>query len=292
MDRLPFAPRSRRQVLRSCAGVVLGAAAAGAPGLLAARSAAGARKLRLAVVPQLTAVEMHSNWSPVVEALGAAGIACELVIHPSIARFEPEFLRGQADLVFLNPYHMVMAHRAHGYVPLVHDAKPLEGVLVVRQASPVTRIEQLQGQRLSFPAPNALAASLYIRAMLETEFKLKFETHYAMNHRNAVRQVLVEDSAAAGVVKTTLEMEPPEVQQALRVLYATPKLAPHPLAAHPRVTSTQRRRIVEVLQTMAQDPARKPLLKAVQMPDPVAADYPRDYAPLTRLGLDRFVQHE
>ncbi len=114
-------------------------------------SAAVRRTLRLAVVPQLTPIEMSRYWSPVVDALGQRGIPCELVVYPSIAAFEAEFLSGKADLVFLNPYHMVMAHRAHKYEPLLHDARALEGVLLVSADGPVQQIEQLKGQRISFP---------------------------------------------------------------------------------------------------------------------------------------------
>lgn len=282
----PLQP-ARRQLLRGLAALPLAAALIPRR----ARSATPA-PLRLAVVPQLTPVEMHRNWAPVVDALTTAGLPCELVIHASIPKFETEFLQGRADLVFLNPYHMVLARKAHGYIPLLRDRRALEGVLVVRQDAPYRELGQLQGQRLSFPAPNALAASLYIRAMLEREYRLRYEAHFAQNHRNAVRQVLVGDSAAAGVVKTTFEMEPPQVQQDLRILYTTPPLAPHPLAVHPRVPLAQRQRIRDTLLAIATDPARSALLHAIQMPDPLPADYERDYAPLTRIGVERFVVHD
>jgi phosphonate transport system substrate-binding protein len=265
-------------------------------GLAQASSAAQVRPpakgWRLAVVPQLTAMEMSRNWSPLIDALGRIGVPCDLVVHPSIATFEPEFLRGNADIVFLNPYHMVMARRTQGYMPLLHDAHPLEGLLVVKNDGPVQRIEQLNGHRISFPAPNAFAASLYIRSTLERTIQANYETHYAGNHRNAIRQVLTGDSAAAGVVRTTLEKEPPEVQKALRVIYTTPMLSPHPLAIHPRVPEAVRRTLVEAMMSLAKSPDTKALMAAIQMPDPVAAQYAKDYAPLERLKLEKFVVTE
>ena len=283
--RAALRPRpTRRYIMQALAW--LAAAACQPTHLMAAPQR---RVWRLAVVPQLTPVEMYNAWTPVVEALAQADVPCELVVHPSIARFEQEFRDGVADIVFLNPYHMVMARQAHGYVPLLHDAKPLEGVLVVRQDSPYTTLAQLRDQRIAFPAPNALAASLYIRAALDREHRVRHETWYAMNHRNAIRQVLTGDAAAAGVVRTTLALEPESVRQSLRVLYTTPALAPHPIAVHPRVPGAVRQRLREALLAMAADPARKPLLQAIQMPDPVPADYERDYAGLNRLGLNRYV---
>ncbi len=279
---------SRRQYITIAGGALLGAA-------LLDQQAHGASlsgPLRLAVVPQLTPVEMTRFWAPIVDALGRNGTPCELVVYPSIATFEPEFMKGRADLVFLNPYHMVMARRAQGYEPLLRDTRPLEGVLVVKKDSPVKQLEQLKDHRISFPAPNAFAASLYIRSVLERQYHLPFEAHYAQNHRNAVRQVLNGDSAAAGVVRTTLEKEPPEVRQSLRILYTTPELSPHPLAVHPRVPAELRKVITQLMLDAAKDPARKSLMAGIQMPDPVAAHYRADYAPLEKLKLEKFTASE
>ena len=276
----------RRTLLQTATASAL---AAGLPTVGIASPSRTPRLWRLAVVPQLTPVEMTRAWSPIVQAWTQAGLPCELVVHPSIASFEPEFLKGQADVVFLNPYHMVMARRAHRYEPVLRDLRPLQGVLVVRQDSPWHSIAQLASQRISFPAPNAFAASLYVRAVLERQHQLRYDTHYAMNHRNAIRQVLAGDSAAAGIVRSTLEMEPPDVQQNLRVIYTTPALSPHPLAVHPRVPVAMRQILTNTLRALAQDDSRKPLMAAIQMPNPIKASYASDYAPLERLNIEKYL---
>ncbi|MFZ2739716.1 MAG: phosphate/phosphite/phosphonate ABC transporter substrate-binding protein [Burkholderiaceae bacterium] len=258
----------------------------------AASSHQPAKVLRLAVVPQLTPVELSKAWSPIVQALAQIGIACELTVHPSIEEFETEFMQGKADIVYLNPYHMVMAKRAHRYEPLVRDKRPLQGVLLVKNEGPIKTIEQLKGQRISFPAPNAFAASLYVRAILERQYRLTYEPHYAFTHRNAVRQVLAGDSAAAGIVKTTFEGEPPEVRQALRVIYSTPEVPPHPIAVHPRISADVRKKISDLLLDMAKDPVRKPLMQGILMPDPLRARYEQDYEPLEQLKIESFVKKD
>jgi phosphonate transport system substrate-binding protein len=275
---------SRRSALTGMCAVGLTALCVGHSN----RAAAGVVKaLRLAVVPQLTPIEMSRYWTPVVDALGQAGIACELIVYPSIASFEPEFLKGTADLAFLNPYHMVMAHKAHGYEPLLHDTRPLEGVLVVKADSPIQRIEQLRAQRISFPAPNAFAASLYIRSVLDKQYQLPIEANYAQNHRDAIRQVFSGDAQAAGVVKTTLEKESVDVQRDLRIIYTTPPLSPHPLATHPRVPPNVRAALVNVLTGLAASPSTQGIMAGIQMPRPVSANYARDYASLERLTTVR-----
>ena len=283
---------ARRRVLRGLAGAV----AAGIAGALPARAAQDLKPVhktyRLAVVPQFTPLEMTRFWAPVVQALSQAGLPCELVVYPTIASFEPEFLKGQADIAYLNPYHMVMAKRAHRYEALLRDTRPLQGLLLVKRDGPVKSIEQLKDHRIAFPAPNAFAASLYIRSILERQYRLRYEANYSGTHRNAVRQVLSGDAAAAGVVQTTFERERPEVQQAFQAIYTTPALSPHPIAVHPRVPQAVRKLLIETLQATARNLETKPLMAAIQMPNPVNANYAMDYAPLERLKIEKFVVTE
>jgi phosphonate transport system substrate-binding protein len=43
---------------------------------------------------------------------------------------------------------------------------------------------------------------------------------------------------------------------------------------------------------MANEPSMKALLDRVQMPNPVPADYARDYKPLEKLNLEKYVVFE
>lgn len=281
---------TRRRLLQAwstqAAGLACGA------GLVGAVSASPVQPWRLAVVPQLTTLETAKRWSPVVQALGLAGVSCELVLHASIPQFETEFLEGKADLAYMNPYHVVMARRAQRYGVLVRDSRPLEGVLVVKNDSDIQGLPQLKGQRVSFPAPNAFAASIYPRMVMQRQYQLDYQAHFAATHRNAVRQVLAGDSAAAGLIKSTLEMEPPEVQKSLRVIYVTPPLSPHALVAHPRVPVSVQKEIIAVLLRLAQDPDQKALMHGIQLPQPLRADYQRDYATLESMDIEKFILTE
>jgi phosphonate transport system substrate-binding protein len=49
------------------------------------------------------------------------------------------------------------------------------------------------------------------------------------------------------------------------------------------------KKLSEALLRLAADPANALLLAAVQLSSPVVADYARDYQPLERLKLERYV---
>jgi phosphonate transport system substrate-binding protein len=250
----------------------------------------GAVSYSIAVVPQFRAEEIHRDWTPVLERLRAAtGASFSLRIAADIPAFEESVLAGAPDFAYMNPYHQVMARKAQGYIPLVRDSKPLTGILVVRKDDPIKSVRELDGKEVAFPAPNAFGASLWIRALLAEREKIRILPAYVKTHSNAFRYAATGKAAAAGGIGVTLVDEPEELRSTLRVLLETPGVAPHPLSAHPRVPEAVRRLVTETLLGMAQDAAGQAMLKDIQMPAPVRADYARDYQPLEKFGLEKYV---
>jgi phosphonate transport system substrate-binding protein len=244
----------------------------------------------VAVVPQFPAAELHRDWTPLLERIGhQLGISLTLKLAPSIPRFEAQLLEGQPDFAFLNPYHQVMASRAHGYLPLVRNGKPLTGILVVRKDSPIHSVRELAGTDIAFPSPNAFGASLWMRALLAERERIAFNALYVQTHGNVYRQVIRGRAAAGGGINNTLAQETPELRDDLRVLLETPEAASHPFSAHPRVAAALRRGITDALLSLTSDPSGMTLLKNVALPNPVAADHARDYRPLEQYKLDKYV---
>ena len=172
----------------------------------------------------------------------------------------------------------------------MRDSEPLSGLIVVRRDSPIHSARELQGQTLAFPAPNAFGASMLVRAMLTEQDGIQFRTQYARTHSNSYRQVAAGQVSAAGGLRATLDREPESLRAQLRVLAETSSSAPHPLSAHPRVPIALRQAVQRAWLQMAQDGAMQALMKDLPMPHPVTADHERDYAPLARLHLDRYVE--
>jgi phosphonate transport system substrate-binding protein len=78
------------------------------------------------------------------------------------------------------------------------------------------------------------------------------------------------------------------MREKLRVLYKTPGSASHPLSVHPRVPTVLAQRVQQAILDMWQDKEERHLLNKVQLSAPIIADYQRDYAPLEKLGLEKF----
>ncbi len=242
------------------------------------------------VVPQFTASKIYSTWSPVLQRIGQdTGLCFELRVSASIPEFEQKFLKGEPEFVFMNPYHAVMAYQKRKYQPLLADSEePLTGILVVRADSPIKSVDELKGKQLSFPAPNAFAASLLIRAELAKK-KIDITPTFVKTHSNVYRSVIGKDAVAGGGVNNTLSNEVPEVQQQLRVLYQTPAYTPHPIATHPKVPSAVRERFAKAMIKMSLDEEGRKLLDGINLNRPQQVTYSKHYQPLESLQLEKFV---
>lgn len=270
-------------------------------GLLAAvasaYAAAAPRAYVLAVVPQMHAADIEQSWKPVVDRLSKdAGVKIELRLYPSIPQFESAFLAGTPDFVYLNPYHQVMARRAQGYIPLVRDGSALlTGILVVRRDGPIRTLQDLNGKSVSFPAPLAFGASLYMRGLLGELYRLNITPDYVGNHINVIRAVLAGEAVAGGIANNMLKRESSQLPESsqfreqLRIIYETPGVAPHPLSVHPRVPQAVRDKVMKSMLEMASKAEGAKLLEAIMMPQPVKADYGRDYARLEQINLKKYL---
>lgn len=247
------------------------------------------RPIRVSVVPQRPPAETFAVWSPLLQQLGEVSKQCFVLRVPAtIPSFEAELRTGRADCVYMNPYHAVLAQRWRGYIPLIRDgSKPLRGLLVVRTDSPIRSIRALNGQPVAFPSPNAFAATLLPRVLLARQ-GIAIQPVFENTHSNVYRSVALGMLPAGGGVNNTLRRERPELQQELRVLWQTPPFPSHPLACLPSLARARRQALQTGFLALGANQANHGLLDAVQIPEPVRADYRRDYQPLLSLGLERF----
>lgn len=247
----------------------------------------------VSVVPQLTTTKIEETWSPFLKALSEkTGLEFQLRHYATIPQFENGLERGEPDIAFMNPYHAVMAYDWQKYVPMLHDEKLLVGILVVKKTSPIRSVNDLNGEDIAFPAPNAYAASLYMRALLNQEVGINFRPIYVKTHSNVYRSVIFGNAAAGGGVNNTLLHENNEVKSSLRVIYTTKGTAPHPLCIHPRVTKKEGEIIKQAILDLSKEPQYTMLLNNIQIPNPIEADYMKEYAPLKKLNLNKYVVDE
>lgn len=245
------------------------------------------------VVPQFKPAQLHKEWKPLLERLSRdTGFNFKLAIAPSIVKFETELGKSVPDFAFVNPYQAVTGMKESGYLPMLRDKKPLNGILVVRKDSPYKKLQDLNGKIIGFPSPNAFGASLYIRALLTEANSIKFTPKYLNNHNLVFKHVALEHVAAGGTVNAAFNDEAPELRDQLTILFQTPDVASHPIVAHPRVPASVRKTVANALLAMQQDAEGRAMLKEIRMPNLVDANFQNDYQPLEKLNIQKYLVQE
>ncbi len=244
------------------------------------------------VVPQFDIRRIHAIWRPILNELEErTGHHFVLRGSATIPAFEKEFSTGNFDFAYMNPYHVVIASRDQGYVPLVRDVgRKLYGIIVVRKDSPIKSVAELDGKKVVFPAPNALGATLLSRSELLDKYQVSVSPDFVQTHSSVYLNVALGEAVAGGGVQKTLARQAPEISDTLRVLYRTQKVSPHPFTVHSRVPESVRQKVLDAMLDMGKtDKGQKMLAKIpVKQIGPAAMS---DYSPLKDMKLERFYQH-
>lgn len=247
-----------------------------------------AESYSFAVVPQFEQRKLFAIWKPVVAELeNRTGLELKLVATLTVPEFERELSKGAFDFLYANPYHIMRETTRQKYIPLVRDSVPLRGILVARKDSTLRNLNELEGKTLAMPSPNAIGASLLLRADLERVFHVKMNMLYVKTHSSVYLHVANGLAEAGGGVEKTLEEQDQPVRDALRVLYTTREMPSHPISAHPRVAKEAREKIRKALLDMAATPSGQALLAEIPLKHAVPTSM-EDYLPMREWGLESY----
>ena len=243
----------------------------------------------IGIVPQYETHRLHSIWQPILNQLEKdTGLKFKIHGSANIPEFEKNFLSGKFDFAYMNPYHLILSLKSGGYIPLVRDhSKQLQGVLVVRNDSEITNVNQLDNQTLAFPSPNALGASLLMRAELKNKHKLNINPIYVKSHDSVYLNVALKQTAAGGGVQKTLNRQKASISDKLKVLYRTQKVAPHPFTAHKQLDSIIVNKVMQAMLRMGTNEPGRKLLSQIPI-NKIGPASMKDYTPLSTMGLEYF----
>ncbi|MCG6969439.1 MAG: phosphate/phosphite/phosphonate ABC transporter substrate-binding protein [Gammaproteobacteria bacterium] len=244
---------------------------------------------KFGVVPQFDARRIKNIWQPILDAVSKqSGLQFELLGSANIPTFEKQFAAGEFDFAYMNPYHLIKAREAQNYQPLLRDiGRQLYGIIVVRKDSSIQQVTDLQGKTVAFPAPNALGAALIPRTEFGEIYKINVQPKYVRSHDSVYLNVLLGQADAGGGVQKTFNKQPQNVRDALKIIYQTRKVAPHPLAVHPRVPEAVKKKILESFLALGNSAQGRALLKEIPM-NQIGTATMEDYDALINLGLDKY----
>jgi len=248
-----------------------------------------AKEFTFGVVPQYEPQKLNAIWQPLLAQVSKqTGINIKLVTVESIPVFEQAFASGEYDFAYMNPWHSVIAYEQQGYIPLIKDAsRKLQGVLVVNENSGIESVEELDGAEIAFPAPNALGASLLMRADLALLYGLQIKPVYVQTHSSVYLNVALNSTKAGGGVLGTLKQQSKNLQSKLKVIYKTREISRHPIVGHPRVKKPIQKKVQQAILQIGKSPSDRHLLQGIPINIPEIATL-AEYQQLSRWGLREF----
>jgi len=186
------------------------------------------------VVPQFNTKKIYQIWTPILSNIEErTGHTFILKGSEDIPSFEASLAKSEYDLAYMNPYHYII--NPH-YEPIVRDhGRQLYGILVVKKGGDIQSIQDLKDKTIHFPAPNALGASLMIRAELKNQFNLNFTPKYVKTHSSVFLNTALGLASAGGGVQKTLSRQKDQIKDKLLIIHETKKVTSHPLTIHQRV---------------------------------------------------------
>jgi len=238
-------------------------------------------------VPQFEQRKLFSIWQPILKKLeDKTGYKFEFIGSKDIDLFGKKLNSGAYDISYANPFQAILSNDKQGYIPLIRSGKKkLQGIIVADKKNKNIKVSDLSGKVIAFPDPNALAASMLIRAELKRNHNIEFKPIYVKTHSSVYLHVAKGFSYAGGGVNRTLNQQSDNIKDRLEIIYKSQKVPSHPILVHPRVSNKDSERIQESLLEIAKE--NPELFNAASIEEPVKATID-DYKVLNSLNLHEF----
>lgn len=228
----------------------------------------------VSVVPALPATETKRRWQPLLDQLSRdTGFTLHFRFYEDNEQFEEGLMRGEPDFAMIGPYQLWKVRPR--YQPLLRDAAPMTGLVLVGKNSPVQSLSDLGGRTLAFPSGSDMTTTMVLTQSLKDP-KIQPLLRPQRTHVNGVRGVMLGKLDAVISNSYSMKLIPPGLEQQLRVIYRTPPTPGPAFASAQHIPAEDALRMkAALLHLKATHPE---LLDSALMPNITEADLERDYS--------------
>lgn len=214
-----------------------------------------------AVYPQYRSQQLYQTWQPILKRLSEeTGLKFKLTGNSSAINFEGALYNGDYDFAYVNPYHAAKAGKNKNYKAILNDPnEEIQGILVVKKGK-VKTISQLKNQKIAFPSPNTLAASIILKQELSSQLNARLKPIYLATPSDVYMQIHNEDILGGGGTKRTFDQLRPNLKANLIILHTTKSVPAHPIVAHSKVSKLVKDKVIRAFLKMSKNPKDQILL--------------------------------
>ncbi len=240
-------------------------------------AAPASAEIRFGMLPRLSAMELHSMFSPLAEYLSKeTGEKVTLVIPKDFEAFKEGVRAGQMDIAFANSLIYIQLKNDLKIEPLAvsSEAKSgtrFRGIIIARKDSGIAKLQDLKGKKLSFVDKDSAAGYIFQMLLLN---KAGLDVHrditvlpFAKKHDNVTMAVFSKAADAGGIREDDLDKMKDKVDLSqLRIVGYTDYFPNWPVFATPKLNKSAEAKIkAALLKLRPNDPQSEKILAAARL---------------------------
>ena len=205
------------------------------------------------VLPQRSAALTAQYWNPILDYVGRkSGVTLEFETRKSALEYSEAEARGEFDFVYnnhiFNPSHAAAAYRVMARMA----GKPIQGQIVVPQASSIRSLRELEGREVGFPNKNGFSGyAVPMSALIQAGITVT--PVFGGNQEGIMAQLRAGQIPAAGVNSRVMREYAARENFKYRALWTSEPYVDIPVAAHPRVPAPVMKAVLAAMAGMAKD---------------------------------------
>lgn len=224
--------------------------------------AQGRKPYQFSPVNQYGIALTATYWNPMLSYVSAkSGVPLELKIGRTSADTTAYVLANEVEFVFSNHLFSPEREKLGWRVVARRNAPPVRGQIVVPADSPITSLEQLAGQDVGFPGPEATIAYKFTYAHLLSR-DLRVNVVFGGNMDGAFAQLFSGKVKAVGANSQLVEGYTAREGKKFRILWSSEPLHDLPLMVSSRVPESDRQAVAAAFVGMSDDPKGREILAA------------------------------
>jgi phosphonate transport system substrate-binding protein len=232
--------------------------------------------LTLGVFPRQNPIQTARMFNGLAEHLGRE-LKMKVVLDTpkDFASFWEKVSQRKYDLVHLNQYHYVKAHKESHYDVILKNIEfnesTIAGAILVRADTRINKVADLKGKKIVFGGgPDAMQAYIVARYLLQQGGLNKgdYEESFAVNPPNAIMSTFYKQSDAAGAGDKVLHLAVVKKQidiNEMKYLVTGTQLTHLPWAVKRELPAATRERIQTIMHGLASNEAGKAILKQLAL---------------------------
>jgi phosphonate transport system substrate-binding protein len=236
-----------------------------------------AAEIKFAVLPRLSATEMHDMFKPLMQYLSTeTGEKVELIIPKDFDDFKKQVMTGAVDLGFANSVVYIQLKKNIDIEPLAVSAEKkggtrFRGIIIARKDSGIETVQDLKGRKLIFVEKDSAAGHVFqmltlSKAGLDVD-KDFTKLPFAMKHDNVTLAVFNKAADAGGIREDDLDKMKDKVDLAqLKIVAYTDFFPNWPVFSTPKLAKAKSRAVMAaLLKLKPSEPEAERVLSAAKL---------------------------